>query len=331
MNRAWAIKLGSGGRCVPFCEHHKIVGVGWRSVDERYLRDDDKAALFNHIQNVHQGVPTRTVGNWTGALTRFCKEAENGDIVIYYDPPRKRVQICEIASDVKRRNFDLGAHDTVGEEVDIWYYRQVKYLCDPISIVEFFAPLKGKLLGPRGTIWELHNAYESLRELASGTLAHDLLASEPDLRKAHDSLRKLIVKRMQVLDDRGWELLVAEYFRAQGAHVDREVGGSRAIIDIEASFSHGELGDQLWRVQVKRYQDQPVRPGDLEYLLRHAGDAELCFVSAFGFTEHARNFADENDIRLLEAADFVPFLLGSKLSPELVTKLRIPRQKSARA
>lgn len=93
--------------------------------------------------------------------------------------------------------------------MDIWHCRKIKYLCAPIRIVDFFAPLKGKLLGPRGTIWQLRDAHGTLKELSSGTLAHDLLASDPELREAFERLRDLIVRRTQNLDDKGWEWLVA--------------------------------------------------------------------------------------------------------------------------
>jgi predicted Mrr-cat superfamily restriction endonuclease len=235
------------------------------------------------------------------------------------------VQVCEITSNAAYRDFDEDAKDAIGDTVDIWHYRSVKYLCSPIPIVDFFAPLKGKLLGPRGTIWQLHEARHTLSQLAGGTLAHDLLASGPELKEAFEHLRDLIVRRAHSLDDKGWEWLVADYFRAQHAHVDEWVGGTRAVIDIEASFDHGELGETVWHVQVKRYQNCPTDKGDLEYLLSFGGDeARLCFVSVFGFTERARTFADENNIRLLEASDFVRFLLGNKVRAELMMKLRLP-------
>ena len=328
-NRAWAIKLGSGGRCVPFCERHGIAGVGWQAIDKRIAATGDRDALFAHLRDAYEKAGEKVsrvqLGQWTGALTRFCHDVELGDIFIYYDPPQKRVQVCEVTSNADYRDFEMNAHDTFGEPVDIWHYRKIRYLCTPIPIVDFFAPLKGKLLGPRGTIWHAHGAHHTLTELSNGTLAHDLLASGPELREAFERLRDLIVRRTQNLDDKGWEWLVADYFRAQHAHVDERVGGTRAVIDIEASFDHGELGETIWHVQVKRYQDAPTERADLENLLSFGGDdAKLCFVSVFGFTEKARTFADENNIRLLEASDFVRFLLGDKVRPELMMKLRLP-------
>jgi len=117
-SRAWAIKLGSGGRCVPFCERHSIIGVGWRTIDKGIAATGDRDALFVHLRdaydNAGENVTRLKLAQWTGALTRFCHDVEQGDIVIYYDPPQKRVQVCEVASNADYRDFDMDALDTFG-------------------------------------------------------------------------------------------------------------------------------------------------------------------------------------------------------------------------
>src|ERR1700674_380543 len=114
-NRAWAIKLGSGGRCVPFCEKHSIVGVGWENIDTDIAATADRERLFDHLRDAYTSAGDKVtrvqLGQWTGALTRFCQEAVKGDIIIYYDPPQKRVQVCEVMSKVKHRDFDTDAQD----------------------------------------------------------------------------------------------------------------------------------------------------------------------------------------------------------------------------
>jgi hypothetical protein len=52
--RAWAIKLGSGGRCVAFCEQHRIVGVGWPGVDLKVVTHGSRHALWEHIRDVYR-------------------------------------------------------------------------------------------------------------------------------------------------------------------------------------------------------------------------------------------------------------------------------------
>jgi hypothetical protein len=73
-------------------------------------------------------------------------------------------------------------------------------------------------------------------------------------------------------------------------------------------------------VQVKRSQDRPVEWREVEHHYRNAGDAHFCFVSVFGFTQEAVQMADAEGIRLLEVGDFVHFLLGGKLRPQLKEK-----------
>jgi hypothetical protein len=151
------------------------------------------------------------------------------------------------------------------------------------------------------------------------------VAPDPDLEAAYRQLQTLVIRRAEALNEQDWEWLVVDYLKAQGAFVDeRLVGGSRPIIDAEAVLDHGELGKEVWRVQVKRYQGRPVDWPEIEADYRNAGDANFCYVSVFGFTEQARQSADDEEIRLMEAGDFVRFLLGGKLRPRLPDKLRFP-------
>ena len=42
MKRAWAVKLGSGGRCVPFCEKHHIISwvlVGREQISKQLVKE----------------------------------------------------------------------------------------------------------------------------------------------------------------------------------------------------------------------------------------------------------------------------------------------------
>jgi len=82
-------------------------------------------------------------------------------------------------------------------------------------------------------------------------------------------------------------------------------------------------GRDIWRVQVKHLKhrvDWPLIQGGWE----RAGDARFCFVSVAGFTDEAREKADESDIRLLEASDFIRFLLVGRARERLSRKLKLP-------
>jgi hypothetical protein len=139
-------------------------------------------------------------------------------------------------------------------------------------------------------------------------------------------LRTLLVRRAEALNAEHWEWLVVDFLKAQGAHVDeRRVGGSRPIIDAEARFDHGELGEEIWRVQVKRLNHE-VGWDIIESDLRHVGDARFCFVSVFGFSPEARQRAAAAGVVLLEAGDFSRFLLSGKLRARLREQLRLPAE-----
>jgi hypothetical protein len=106
---------------------------------------------------------------------------------------------------------------------------------------------------------------------------------------------------------------------------ERKVGGAGAVIDVEARFPRGELGEEVWRVQVKRYQDKQIDWPAIEKDFQHAGeDAKFCFVSVYGFTPEAEAKADEEGIRLMEVGDFTRFLLSGKVRDRLREKLALP-------
>ena len=323
--RAWAIKLGSGGRCVPFCEQHSIVGIGWKDVSsiavESGSRDDLLAAL--HRVPEYKGFETK-FGQWVGSLNRFGFECSEGDFVLYYDPKHKHVQITRILSAALYRDFDLDGVDADGDKADIWHYRKVEVACPPVPIVDFYGSLRGKLLGPRGTFWQLHDQFQLVEQIASGIAPGLQIARDAEIQDAKKKLEDLITARTEVLNASDWELLAADYFRAQGATIDEdEIGGNQSVIDFEAVFDHGDIPESVWRVQVKRYDKRPVDAKALEHFSDRAGAANLCFVSVFGFTEAARKFADETNMLLLQAESFTTFILRGNLRDSLQSKLLI--------
>ena len=324
MSRAWAIKLGSGGRCVPFCEERKIVGVGWPQVDGDVLRTSTRSELAKHVDEVCEFYKTRReVGGATGQLHRFARECQIGDFVLYYVPKQKHVVVCRITGELECRGRTEGPQD-----VDIWHYRRVEYPVPPIPLLDLYGPLKGQLLGPRMSFWEVRPA-EVVSQLAAGQIPSLVAAADPELRNALEGLRSLVLKRLEALQDRDWENFVVDYFREQGAFVDdRGVGGSTPVIDLEARFDHGDLGSEVWRVQVKRYKGEigwnQIAEG--RAAATAAGDVKFCFVSANGFSDDAREKAEEDDnaTRLMEAGDFVWFALTGRIREEIRAKLRLP-------
>lgn len=322
MTNSWGIKLGSGGRCVPFCEERGIIGVGWKSVDPMVLATADREGLRAHISKscaFYKG-EARAIGGAVGQLWRFSRECKIGDYVLYYDPPRKRVQVARVTSELKHREFEPDV------DIDVWHYREVKLAPTPIAIVDFYGGLKGALLGPRMSFWDLRDRRGIAAQLFAGVKnPTTALAPDPKILETYHALRELLVLRLTQLDAADWERLVADYLRAQGAYVDEEkVGGSQAVIDIEARFERGELGDDIWRVQVKRLK-HAVDWELIEKDYVNAGEGvRFAYVSVAGFTPEARARASDEGILLLEAGDFMRFLLSGRLRPELRDRLQLP-------
>lgn len=96
------------------------------------------------------------------------------------------------------------------------------------------------------------------------------------------------------------------------------------MIDVEARFDRGELGAELWRVQVKHLK-HPVEWPMIRSAYELSGDCDrFAFVSVAGFSDEARAQASEEKIVLLEGGDFTRILLSGKLRPRLREKLRLP-------
>ena len=81
--RAWAIKLGSAGRVVPFCERHSIVGIGWQMVDLAVVLHGSREELVEHVREKCPWYKSnREVGSAVGNLSRFDEDCADGDYVL---------------------------------------------------------------------------------------------------------------------------------------------------------------------------------------------------------------------------------------------------------
>jgi len=289
--RAWAVKLGSGGVHIDFCEKHRIIGIGWIGVSS------------------------------TGQIFKFVEECSIGDYVIYYDPKRKQVRICRVVSDALYRDFDLNDPEA---RIDIWHYRRVDYPVPAIPITDFYGGLKGRLLDARMFFWELPGAYQMVQQMVRSRVPQ-ITAGDSDIKQAYATLRDLLVVRAEALNDEDWECILVDYLRAQGASVNEQnLGTNYPIIAAEGRFHHGELGAQVWRFQVERCEGRKVDWSTIEQSIEFAGDVRFCFVSVFGFTGEARQFAHSRRVRLMEPADFVLFFLSGKLRENIRHKMNLP-------
>jgi predicted Mrr-cat superfamily restriction endonuclease len=295
--------------------------MGWKEINPGIAAHPSREELWEQMRQKYPDGSLRTISNWTGQLYRFWQECSKDDYVLYYDPPRKSVQICRVVSGHFYRDFEMEAN----HNINIWHCHSVVYPVEPIPILDLYGPLKGRLLGPRLGFWELSDCFETVDALAQGRRPQLAAAPDPEIVAAYTRLRDLVTRRLEALNDIDWEWLVVDYVKAQGAHVNEaEIGGSRPIIDVEAKFDHGEFGDEVWRIQVKRYQDQKVDWPQIESDLELVGDSRFCYVSVFGFTPQARTKADAAEVLLLEGGDFALFALGGKVRDSIRSKLSLP-------
>lgn len=275
--------------------------------------------LRRHVTEVCDFYKTeRERGAGTGQIFRFVQECQPGDYVLYYNPPKKHVVFTRVVSGPLFRDFDLD------DRTDIFHYREVEYSREPVPILDLYGPLKGKLLGPRMSFWEI-GSHEVVDTIANGGSPAIAAAEDPELMAAYRNLRSLVLKRAESLNEADWEELAVDYFIAQGAHVLGRVGGNQPIIDAEAIFHHGELGEEVWRIQVKRYQDRVVDWPTIQRDFEHVGaESRFCYVSVYGFSAEARTRADDESVHLMEAADFTRFLLSGRCRESIRQKLRLP-------
>ncbi len=206
--RVWGIKLGSGGICVEFCRRHGIVGVGWQDVDPKLLASGTRDELWSHVKSVCAFYKQdREVGVGTGQLFRFGRECAAGDYILYYNPIGKCVQICRVASDSLYRDFELE------DQTDIWHYRRVEYPVPAIKILDFYGRLKGSLLGPRMSFWEIAEAFDIVDQIVRGQSPNLIAAPDKDVQDAYHRLQTLIIRRSEALNDKDWEWLVVDYLK----------------------------------------------------------------------------------------------------------------------
>jgi len=312
----WAIKLGSAGRCVSFCEERGVVGLGWRMIDHDVLATGSSDELWAHVKERCPWYSSTTaISQARGQLWRFARECEVGHIVVYYDPSRKDAVFCRVDGDVERRSDEDG-----DPTVDIWFMRRVTIL-RRIPVLNLHGTVKGRLLGPRMSFWRLRPA-QLVSELAEhGTAIH----RDEEVEEAFAALVDIVARRATQLNDRHWEAVVANYFRAQGAQIPGRVGGNQAVVDVEAHFPRGALGLETWRVQVKRFTNRPVDALEILRDYENSGDCDrFGYASVFGFTDEARERADEANIRLWEPKDFAIFLLSERVSENLREQLGFP-------
>jgi hypothetical protein len=104
-----------------------------------------------------------------------------------------------ISRTISPSDFDLG------DGADLWHFRRVEYPIPAIPILDFYDVLKGRLLAPRGSFWEIR-PFSVVDQLAKGMAPQMVGApSDPELSAAYQHLRELVLKRAEKLDQNDWE------------------------------------------------------------------------------------------------------------------------------
>jgi hypothetical protein len=80
-----------------------------------------------------------------------------------------------------------------------------------VPILDLYGPLKGKLLGPRMSFWNI-DAHEAVDTIANGGSPAIAAAEDPELEAAYRNLRSLVLKRAETLNEKDWEQLAVDYF-----------------------------------------------------------------------------------------------------------------------
>lgn len=331
LGRTWAIKLGSMGELVPFCERHGLVGLGWPDVRPEVALAGDRASLLRYVESHYErGASEAQRRSIVGQIHRFCVEAAKGDEVVYFDPARAHVVVATIESDVFARDF--GRPEVAG----VWYWRRVARRAAPLPIGELSAGMQRRLRVPYITFWNLRS-FDLLSSKGASSGARRASAAragappggpapDPEIEDAYQRLEALLVRRVAWLQDQDVEALAVDWVRARGGEVDeRAITRGRQLIEFEATVPAGHGSPRTLNLLLKRYRGRPVNwPTIGRARGKAARGSVCCFVAMGGFTSEAQTRAGAEGVALLEARDFVPLLMSGQIRDSLRARLQIP-------
>lgn len=334
LGRTWAIKLGSRGELVPFCERRALVGLGWPNLRPDLALAGDRAALLRYVESrCDSGASAAQRRSIVGQIQRFCIEAVMGDDVVYFDPARAQVVVATIESDVFVQDFGRP------EVAHVWHWRRVVRRRAPLPIEELSASMQRRLRVPYISFWNLRSS-DLVARAGGSTVAAGVgrapaarsgasrvtTAPDPEIKEAYQRLEVLLVRRMAWLQDGDIEALAVDWVRARRGDVDeRATSRGRQLIEIEATLPDDDGRRRTLQLLLKRYRGRPVNWPTIGRARAGAprGSA-CCFVALGGFTPEATARAREEGVALLEARDLVPLLLSGQIRDSLRQRLQIP-------
>ena len=319
----WMVRSASGGRLADEFVEKGLVAMGSARIGSVQDLPDKKAFLDAH-EKLRPDIRGGKRQAAASQLIRFRDEVQRGDRVITYDSGRRIYHVGEITSDYQHQE------DVVA---DFHHYRTVRWQ----GVVErdVLSTRARNTLGSTLTLFRIPDevADEILKAMAGQTAvepeveASDEGEDEESLLKGYrEQAMEIIKDRINRLDPRELEELVAGVLRAMGYKTRVSAIGSDLGIDILASPDGFGFESPRIIVEVK-HRSKSSDSKEIRNLVggRHASDKGL-FVSTGGFTKDARYEADRANIPLMlwDLDDLVQALVENYENTDQETRTLVP-------
>lgn len=289
----------------PLLEKDNLITIGWSEFSNQQMLDiitrKDSSAFSNMIQSEWGNCPRSRWSLWT-----FVGDMSIGDAVIVPRPCEFRVY--KVVSHAEFCSSDLAAND-------LGWQRKVESITKWLSRSKYAdAPLTSRMKY-RGTTTEITDLRESIERAVSNkplSIYSDMV----------DSTLPAWTKLMkQYNNPNKFERLIAWYFKRAGADEitipAKNTADKVGDCDVEAVFEpirtivgvqvkrHDGITDAYSVSQISEYSDAAdTRGDDVDYIR-----VRWVVSTANAFTVEAKLKAKENNVLLLNCADFVQLLI----------------------
>lgn len=322
----WMVRSASGGRLADEFVEKGVVALGSPVVGD-LCKFRNKREILTALQAKR---PNRRPAQWMAAASqwiRFRDELKQGDRVVTYDSSRRVYHLGTIASDYQH---------TPGVVSDFQHSRAVDWQGEVDRDV--LSPRARNSLGSTLTLFRIpDDVTEEILSALSGrpgsTADNDVSAESEDedenalLAGYRDRALEIVKDRINRLDSREMELLVAGVLRSMGYKTRVTPEGSDRGMDILASPDGFGFESPRIIVEVKHRTGTAIGSKDIRNLVggRHASDKGL-FVSTGGFTKDARYEAERANIPLMlwDLNDLVQALVENYEQADQETRALIP-------
>jgi restriction system protein len=317
------VRAASGGRLADEFVDKGLVAMGATRIGS-VAGLPDKQAFLDLLQKLRPEMPSGKRQSSASQLIRFRDEVQRGDRVITYDAGRRIYHVGEITSDYQHRENVVP---------DFHHFRTVRWDGDVER--DALSTRARNTLGSTLTLFripeevaeEIITALEGRREAAPAAAVSDEGEDEEALLQGYrEQATEIIKDRINRLDPRELEELVAGVLRAMGYKTRVSPPGSDLAMDILASPDGFGFESPRIIVEVK-HRSKASDSKEIRNLVggRHASDKGL-FVSTGGFTKDARYEADRANIPLMlwDLHDLVQALVENYDNADQETRTLVP-------